>query len=158
MVLPAGIGIDGIERIAGAPSPRSTMCRSLKFTTGQRTRSSASGSEAWLLMVMDNGRSAPVLSDGGTDAFESCNASLPAPNAGGMQNASNTLNPARSRTRLLLAVISAAWNIDQVSDGRRLNNAGTHRNANRSLGMMMLVLRCTDAVLPQYFLFLIVVR
>jgi hypothetical protein len=71
-----------IERIAGAPSPRSTMCRSEKFTKGHLTRSRASSSTASFWIVIKRGASTPSLSDAVTQAFEIWTDSFSAPSAG----------------------------------------------------------------------------
>ena len=74
--------MDLTSRMAGAPSPRSTVCFSEKFANGQRTRSNASASAVSFLIVISSGRSIPIWSDAGTRAFVTCSASSAAAKSG----------------------------------------------------------------------------
>src|SRR4029077_16084054 len=77
MVLSAASGIDAIARIAGAPSPRSTICFSEKFAAAHLTRISASGLLLSLRIVIRRGTSPPDFSEAGTQASVILRDSLP---------------------------------------------------------------------------------
>jgi hypothetical protein len=72
-VLLAAIGMDEIERMAGAPSPRSTACFSEKLETGHLMRISASAESVSFLIATSKGTSRPTSSAAGTHASETAN-------------------------------------------------------------------------------------
>jgi len=72
----AAIGMAETARMAGAPSPRSTMCFSAKFATGHLTRIRVSAASDSFFMVISNGRSPPACAAGGTHACDILTASV----------------------------------------------------------------------------------
>src|SRR5256885_15863222 len=159
MVLFSGTGIDLTSRIAGAPSPRSTVCFSEKFANGQRTRRIASASVASFLIVISSGRSIPTWSDAGTRALITCSASPAAakpgvsprpatrpatrPSARNRDLPDSAAHPTRSRAPLRLNVATAV--IDYRRGHQRLTGVGRPNDH---------VVRNIGAILPRtVFLF-----